>query len=280
MSQKTKADAIGFPPPLMGEVPLRLPVLAETADWVALNKPSGLAVREYPWDGKCPNLDAALNVQLQAGKPELVRRGASLFGSVYYMDPEISGVVAFAKSREALSVLRNRFGSGDCASTFIFIAGPKPDELPDAFAADAPLLPHRVKPKMIPSTAKGKKTLTEFRLLGQSDFGWTLWEARAQFFRPHQVRAHAAVHGIPLLGDLVYDGPQAPSLRTLQPKKRGGGLNLPAFEGMALHLASCELEAGVVVDAPIPRQMQLFMDRLGVSYDCERAGVVGSPSSD
>ena len=37
-------------------------------------------------------MDAALNTQLQEGKPELLRRGASLFGSVYYLDPAITGL--------------------------------------------------------------------------------------------------------------------------------------------------------------------------------------------
>lgn len=265
MSQKQKADAIGFPPPLMGEVPLRLPVLAEGDDWIALNKPSGLAVREYPWDGKRPNLDAALNTQLQAGKPELVRRGATLLGSMYYLDPEISGVAVFGKSREGLAELRNRFGSGDCVFTFLFISGPKPDAMEGCVTADAPLLPHNTKPKMIPSTAKGKKSFTEFNLKAQSAAGWTIWEARTQFFRPHQVRAHAAVLGFPVMGDTLYDGPVAPTRRELESKKKGGGLNVSAFDGLALHLATCDLCNGApAVEAELPRHLGLFIQRLGL----------------
>lgn len=264
MSQKRKQDAIGFPPSTLGEVPLRLSVLAENDDWVALDKPAGVAVREYPWDGARPNMDAALNQQLQAGKPELLRRGATLFGSVYYMDPEMSGVAVFAKNREALAELRNRFGSSDCAFRFTFISGPRIDGLESELVADAPLLPHRVKPKMIPSTAKGKKTFTEFTLQAESSTGWTLWEACTGFFRPHQVRAHAAVLGIPVLGDALYGGLPIPTLRELQPKKRGAGLSVPAFEGLALHLSTCDLTppAAEAIHSELPRHLQLLLKRL------------------
>ncbi|MGC6606080.1 MAG: hypothetical protein ACON5O_04930 [Lentimonas sp.] len=266
MSQSRKQDAIGFPPPLMGEEPIRLPVLAETDEWLALYKLGGLALREYPWDTQ-PNLDAALNRQLQAGKPELVNRGASIFGSVYYMDPAISGVALFGKQRESLAELRNHFGSGDMDFRFTFVSGAKPNELEDRFTADAPLLPHDVKPKMIPSTAKGKKSFTDFELLSESLAGYTLWEARASFFRVHQVRAHAAVHGIPVLGDDLYGGSHVPTQRELMPKKRGAGLDVVAFQGLALHLNQCQLDDEAQVICSFSKQMQLFIKRLGLEAE-------------
>ncbi|MEN8725951.1 MAG: pseudouridine synthase [Lentimonas sp.] len=264
MSAKPKGDAVGFPPPLMGDTPYRLSVLAESERWIALDKPAGMAVREYPWDGKRPNLDTALNFQLQAEKPELVRRGASMFGSVYYLDPEISGVALFGKHRESLSELRNCFGSEEGAFRFVFVSGPKPVELEDTFTADAPLLPHNVKPKMIPSSAKGKKSFTEFLMLAQSAHDFTVWEAKVSFFRPHQVRAHAAVHGIPVLGDVVYEGREAPTQRSLMPRKKGGGLKSSAFNGMALHLADCNLGDDLRVSSELPQPMRLLIKRLGI----------------
>ena len=125
LDKSNKKNAIGFPPPLLGEKPLRLPVIAETAAWLALEKPPGVGTRAYPWDTE-PDMDAALNTQLREGKPELLRREASLFGSVYYLDPAITGVAVFAKHREALADLRNHFGSGDCRFRFQFISAAQP----------------------------------------------------------------------------------------------------------------------------------------------------------
>ncbi|MDQ8194829.1 hypothetical protein QEH59_10360 [Coraliomargarita sp. SDUM461004] len=266
MSEKpNKKNAIGFPPPLLGDAPYRMSVLAETADWLALEKPAGVGVRAYPWDDE-PDLDSALNTQLQAGKPELLRREAALFGSVYYLDPVISGIAVFAKNREALADLRNRFGSGECRFRFQFVAAALPIVEP-AFQADAPLLPHNVKPKMIPSTAKGKKAFTDFKRIAESAKGWALWEASVDFFRPHQVRAHAAVNELPVLGDSVYGGPVAPTQRELHPKKQRAGVNLPSFHGLALHLCEVELlpgNADATIHCAPPKHLRLLLRRMGL----------------
>lgn len=265
MSQKAnKKNAVGFPPPLLGEAPYRLPVLAETADWLALDKPVGVGTRAHPWDAE-PDMDAALNTQLQAGKPELVRREATLFGSVYYLDPVISGVAVFAKSREALADLRNRFGSGDCRFRFQFVAAAQPAGSEAELRADAPLLSHNVKPKMIPSSANGKKAFTDFKRIAESPKGWALWEASVDFFRLHHVRAHAAVMGIPVMGDEVYGGAEAPTQRDLHPKKQRAGLNFPAFHGVALHLTEVQLIPGepeATILCEPPKHLRLLLRRM------------------
>lgn len=259
-----KKAAIGFPPPLLGERPLRLDVLGATDRWLALDKPAGVGTRAHPWDA-LPDLDAALNVQLEGGKPELQRTGAALFGSVYYLDPEISGAALFAKNREALAALRNEFGSGELRFVFHFVAGVG-ESTEGEMIADAPLLAHRVKSKMIPSTAKGKKSLTRFKRLAAADSGWALWQAELGFFRPHQVRAHAATHGIPMLGDTLYEGPAAPTLRQLQPRARRSDLDASLFDGIAAHLSAVELpgEGGGRIDSPWPKAFELLVKRLGL----------------
>lgn len=269
MAQTNKQSCIGFPPPLLGDVPLRLPIIAETGEWIALEKPAGVGLREYPWDSGVVNLDAALNRQLQESKPELVRRGASLFGSAYYLDPVISGVALFAKNRETLGALRNSFGSHGFTFRFLFVARAQ-SGLPVGATAtiDAALLAHNTKPKMIPSSAKGKKSCTHFRLLEASPSGWALWEATADFLRPHQIRAHAAVLGVSVLGDVLYEGPDAPLLSDLLPGKRGPGTKYPVFEGPALHLAqvcfSVEDRHFEIGAAP-PRLLKILLQRMQLS---------------
>lgn len=245
---------------------MRLSVLAETENWLALDKPAAVGTRAHPWS-EAADLDSALNVQLEAGKPELLRTGANLFGSVYALEPEISGVALFAKHREALADLRNRFGSGECRFTFLFVSARQP-EAPAEFQADAPLLPHRVKPKMIPSSAKGKKALTTFTRLADTDRGWTLWEARADFFRLHQIRAHAAVHGIPVLGDALYGAVTVPTVRELQPRARRTDLNATVFEGMPIHLSRVQLasaEDTLAIESALPKHFKLLLRRLGLN---------------
>ena len=121
MSQARKKNSIGFPPGLLGDAPLRMPVIGEAEGWIAVEKPAGVGVREYPWDAGVPDMDTALNKQLQAEKPELVKRGATLFGSAYYLDPAISGVALFAKNRDCLTELKNLVGSAELRFRFFFV---------------------------------------------------------------------------------------------------------------------------------------------------------------
>lgn len=271
MSIPSKRAFVGFPPPLLGVKPLRLPILGRGADWLALDKPAEVAMREYAWDAGQPNLDTALNEQLKSGKPELLRLEAEIFGSVYYLDPSISGVGLFAKNRQGLDFLRNQYGSSAMHFRFLFVAPKFLGELEEGFEATAPLLPHNTKPKMIPSTAKGKKSLTLFKRIAESAGGWCLWEAKTHFFRPHQVRAHFALSGASILGDQVYGGVEAPLLRDFVSKKRGAGsgLNVSVYDGLALHLESVDFlevdDSAVSIHAPLPRTFQVMLKRMDLN---------------
>lgn len=269
MSLPCQQQLIGFPPGLLGDVPLRMPVIGETNGWIALAKPAGIGLRAYPWDHGVPHMDAALNRQLQAGKPELLKRGATLFGSTYYLDPAISGVALFAKHRASLSMLRNMVGSAQLRFRFLLVTTAGAAAGAQELIADAPLLAHRTKPKMIPSTANGKKAHTQFRRLAESGSGWALWEGLTTFIRPHQIRAHAAVHGLSILGDVLYGGPEAPLLRELLPNKRSPGTGFPVFNGVALHLRELTLPesdspqaTSIHLRAQLPRHLCVMLQRM------------------
>jgi 23S rRNA-/tRNA-specific pseudouridylate synthase len=268
MSQARKQNSIGFPPGMLADAPFRMPVIGESDGWIAVEKPAGVGMREHPWDAGVPDMDAALNKQLQAEKPELVRRGATLFGSAYYLDPAISGVALFAKNRDSLTELKNLVGSAELRYRFFFVTKARAAGGAKEVVANAPLLPHNTKPKMIPSSAKGKKSTTEFKLLSESHLGWALWEATTSFLRPHQVRVHAAVQELPVMGDVLYAGPEAPLLSELLPNKRTSGIKFPVLDGLALHLgevilpASSEAAAAVSLRAELPRHFRVMLQRM------------------
>lgn len=271
MSLASKKTFIGFPTGLLSDRPLRIPIIAETEKWIAFNKPSRIALRQHPWSFDTPNMDAALNKQLQDRKPELLESGASLFGSVYNIEPEISGVALFAKHRKDLDELRNLTGSEKLQFRFLLVARLDTSEANiDELIADAPLLVHNTKPKMIPSTAKGKKAQTNFRRIHKSS-GWSLWEANTLFPRLHQIRAHAAVEGIKIMGDSLYSGSVAPSLREMVSRKSTTAICNSIFDGIALHLSEVILSASkrqaeaIILRAPLPKPFGLLLDRLQLS---------------
>ena len=272
MSPLSSKRFIGFPPGFLLDRPLRVPIIAETKEWIALNKPSGVAMRQHPWNCDTLDMDAALNRQLQVQKPELIESGATLFGSIYNLDPEITGVALFAKNRDSLRELRNLVGSEKLQFKFLLVAKSNESIAVDELIADAPLLIHNTKPKMIPSTAKGKKARTHFRQINQSSLGWSLWEASTRFPRLHQIRAHAAVEGIAVLGDSLYAGPDIPLLSELILGKRNAEIRKPIFDGIALHLSEILLPTSkdnseaITLSTALPKHFKLLLKRLQLEY--------------
>jgi 23S rRNA pseudouridine1911/1915/1917 synthase len=218
-------------------------------------------MREHPWNLGYPNLDSALNVQLQDEKPELLRLGATCFGSIYNLDPACSGVALFGLHRPAIAALREQYGDGAIEASIHFLA--REDGGPGTRRIDAPLLPHNTKPKMIPSTAKGKKCTTRFTRLATAG-DWSLWEARAGYLRPHQARAHAALAGIPIMGDTLYRGPASPTAR----HRRSSAPAPQLFDGLAAHLHTLhQPQNQPAITAPHPRRFLNCLRRMDLSIE-------------
>lgn len=261
-----KPDFLGFPPPFLGEAPVRLPVLGRGDGWIALEKPAGIGLRAHPWDPAVKDIDRALNQQLRAGKGELTRTGATRFASAYYLDPEIAGVGLFATTSESQDRLRNAVGSQQAEFRFLLALPEAADGVADPeMVCEAPLLPHRTKPMMVPSTAKGKKTRTRFRRLARVSSGWALWEASTGLLRPHQIRVHASLCGLPIPGDALYGGPPVPSVGEVRRGFRGPGASEALFSRLPVHLASLSVPLlGIAVSAPASRAFRAALRQLSL----------------
>ena len=134
--------AIGFREGLLSDDPLRMDVLANSTDFIALNKPANISLRQHPWDENSANLDAVLNHQLKEGKPEILALSAESFGSIYFYEKAISGIALFSKHKAALTFLRNAFGSGLMEFKFQFIAQAE-EGIEEHVINETPLIQHR-----------------------------------------------------------------------------------------------------------------------------------------
>ena len=236
-------DAIGFPAPLLGERPLRTPVLFRAPGAAAVLKPPGVAWDDHPWNAGAPHLMGAWREQLAAGKPELFALGISRPASVHYIEPEVSGVGLVAdRDSEALDVWRNAFGSERLSFVYRLLA----------FTADAPeeggecplpVATHRSEPRALVSHATGKKSLTTFRVVERLG-KWTLWEAVTRLPRPHQVRLHASEAGIRIVGEKLYG--ESGDIRLSELRRKGRlnkGTDRVINDGLALRLVAVDCTA-------------------------------------
>jgi 23S rRNA pseudouridine955/2504/2580 synthase len=248
-----------FPQGALADQPVRIPVLWDSGDALALAKPAGIpAFQDTRMGGGPRSLLVEINNRAAAGATEFDERGGRGLYSVNLLEREASGIVLYAKTAEARAALKNAMGSSRFVFRYRFLSAANPAA--DDVSCDLPVAIHREKPLALVSHRTGKKTQTLFRCL-QRFAGVSLWESESAYDRFHQIRLHAAEAGLPVLGDGIYrEGRRALEAAPAAAEKKG----LPE-DGLFLHLFGLRFPVGeswVEVEAPYPRRWQVLLKKL------------------
>lgn len=250
---------ISFPPGSVDDIPLRLPLLWDSAAGVALNKPPGLpAFQDTRFGGGARSILTDLNTRAAAGASQLERLGIHRLSLLNQLEREASGILLFAKDQEARAELKNAMGSSRFTFRYHFLTAAQSAD--SSLSCDLPVAIHRQKPLALVSHRTGKKTSTLFRRL--DDFGpCSLWESESEYDRFHQIRLHAAEAGIPVLGDSLYGpaaGEGAPKLPArLQSLLSEGGFFLHLF-ALAFPMEGQRIE----LEAQYPGRFRMLLKKL------------------
>lgn len=187
---------------------LAVEVLLETDDFVVVNKPVG--VPSHPLRAGEPGTLAGA---LVARYPEM--RGVGYRrrepGILHRLDTDTSGVMLAARNARSFETLREKLRAGQIEKRYLArCAGAvsAPDVI-DAPIANDPRDRRKVKVCRDPREIKrlaAKDARTEVLRSVEAAHG-SLVELRANNARRHQIRAHMAAVGHPLLGDTLYGGP-------------------------------------------------------------------------
>lgn len=132
------------------------------------------------------------------------RRGRQGPWLAHRLDQDTSGCLVIALKKTFLLEAQALFAAGAVQKTYWAVVRGVPGEA--AGVIDANLAKHTQERswKMVPDPA-GQTAVTEWRVLGgQNDM--SLLEFRPKTGRTHQIRAHAALLGHPIIGDAVYGG--------------------------------------------------------------------------
>lgn len=131
--------------------------------------------------------------------------------SVHRLDRETSGVLILAKTETAASAIAPLFELRKMKKAYIFLAHKNKNATPFPFTAnesmqrDDNFIPKNMMHCYPYNSGIGKTAKTDFQLV--QDFGdYVLALAFPLTGRQHQIRAHAAFHGYPLVGDKLYNG--------------------------------------------------------------------------
>lgn len=257
------SDPKNTPPVPQPELPLS--VLHQDPQLVVVNKLPGCATHPLR-PGERGSLASALVARFPecaSASPE-AREG----GVCHRLDTFTSGAVIAARSKEAWTTMRRLFREGWVKKTYLAVVCGEPAQ--DRFEVTLPLLPapgqdrrRRMIVAETPAQVYHPEALdaqTEFVVLARGD-GVALIRAQTESGRRHQVRAHLASVGLPILGDELYGAPPAETLSAAD------------LEGYFLHADSVSFPAldrsgqphanqRTTVNAPLPAQRQNLVDRL------------------
>lgn len=177
----------------------RLEILYSDSDLIAINKPAGLLSVASADENKNHALAILRN---QLSRP---RRPIKLW-PVHRLDRDTSGVLLFATSRE----MREAVNAGWSSAEKIYLVVVEGCPNPSQGTIDQPLRIDSEKYHMIVgSHPEAKKAITHFDTR-RSVKGRALLEVQLETGRQHQIRAHLAWLGHPVIGDPRYgtDGPR------------------------------------------------------------------------
>jgi tRNA pseudouridine32 synthase/23S rRNA pseudouridine746 synthase/23S rRNA pseudouridine1911/1915/1917 synthase len=203
-------------------------ILYEDRDIIAGNKAAGyLSVRAL-WE-KVNTVHAGLNRYVRKGDP----KSRKCVYPVHRLDQETSGVLLFAKTREAREFLKDNWKGAK--KTYYAVVHGRMKEKKGLFSSylmeDDDYVMHAT-----PDTGRGKLARTAFTVIKETE-KFTLVEIDLLTGKKNQIRVHFADAGHPVVGDAKYG------------RKKHERLALHAFSITFTHPFS---RKRLTVEAPLP----------------------------
>jgi len=220
----------------------RLPILFEDEHFLAIDKPSGLAVHGGS------GIAHGVIESLRAMRPD-----AKFLELVHRLDRETSGVLLVAKRRSALTALHELLRTRDMDKRYLVaVRGRFRNEMQRVKAALAQRV-NAAGEKRVSVSQDGQEAETVFRRMGRGA-EVSLLEAELLTGRTHQIRVHLAHLRHPVLGDDKYGDFE------LNKRLRKEGLRRMFLHAASLGLAHPATGAALRLEAPLPKDLRAFWE--------------------
>jgi 23S rRNA pseudouridine1911/1915/1917 synthase len=224
----------------------RLDVLAETPDFLIVDKPAGLLTVPTGEQERDTLLARALDYVHHR------YRRRPWVGIVQRLDRDTSGALVFARTRPALASLQQQFREHSTLREYLAIVEgdlSRPGTFAQSLARDS----RSLRRSVARHPREGRRAVTHYEVrerLGDA----TLVSVRLETGRTHQIRIHFAETGHPVLGDRVYRPPRLPS-PPLEASRQ-------MLHARLLGFADPSTGEAVEVSSPLPQDFRETLARL------------------
>jgi 23S rRNA pseudouridine1911/1915/1917 synthase len=261
-----EVEILPRPAPVAAPEDLPLELLMVDDEFVIVNKSAGMVVHAGAGHASGTLVNALLH---RLGK--LSGAGGTLRpGIVHRLDKETSGALVVARNDKAHEHLAEQFRSRNVRKIYLALVHGKMPRDSGTITLPISRDPHR-RTRMTASGNKGRHARTDWRVIARLD-RCTLVEAVLHTGRTHQIRAHFAAIGRPVVGDTLYGAPRG---------LRAGTRNLPLLERNFLHAARIGFSHPstgdwVEVRAPLPRDLRVYFEQIAASLGRRKAEIDAS----
>lgn len=185
-------------------------IIFENDNMLVINKPSGVVVHPFDYSTERTLVDFLHEHYTEIFSIENTvtlqdKRVIKLGGIVHKLDRDTSGVMVIAKNVDTFNELKSQFRNHETKKVYIALVDGNVEE--NIFTIDAPLGRGKKEYKQStnPVNPRGelREAITDVKVLerrGQT----TLVELSPKTGRTHQLRAHMASVGHPIVGDKAY----------------------------------------------------------------------------
>ncbi len=202
-------------------------IIFENENFLVINKPSGLVVHPFDHSTEVTLLDFLHErvpevFSITNEKKLMDGRTINLGGLVHKLDRDTSGVLVIAKNQETFENLQKQFKEHRIVKSYVALVEGLVKE--DSFRIDAPLGRNKkeykqsVNPTNPRNTHEVREAITDVHILARND-DTTLAQLSPLTGRTHQLRAHMAHLGHPIVGDKAY-GSTTPATRIMLHAKK------------------------------------------------------------
>jgi len=237
-----------------------LPILFEDDDLLVIDKPAGVVV--HPGAGVTSG--TVVHGLLRKVRGLAGIGGEERPGIVHRLDKDTSGCLVVAKTEPALRGLQESFKARSVEKRYRALVHGNP---PEERTLDTLFGRHPIDRKRFSSKVRaGRRAVTSFRVVDRAASA-ALLEVELHTGRTHQIRAHLADAGWPLLGDSLYGGVRREARLARDAPAR---LAAQALGRQALHAAVLGFDhpltgIRIVCEAPLPDDFRLALRILGMT---------------